>query len=117
MTDTAPYTENSQYAERTPENLYEARGWLLDCGFSDELIFDLADSQIVRFVDREYEGGWAAFLVDSIGHLIDRQLPSTATRTSNDTLAQWSVVIAKAAALAAPHRDQRTAAPCDQAQS
>lgn len=48
-------------------HLAEARGWLLDCGFDDELVDDLTDQQIVRFVDSEYDGGWPAFLLATVG--------------------------------------------------
>ncbi|RRQ25322.1 hypothetical protein DK926_23910 [Rhodococcus sp. Eu-32] len=39
----------------------EARGWLTDCGFADDLLDDLHDWQIAGLVVRLYEGGWTAF--------------------------------------------------------
>ncbi|WP_157105327.1 hypothetical protein [Rhodococcoides kyotonense] len=94
----------------TPDQLCDARGWLLDCGFSDELIADLTDSQIMRFVDREYDGGWEAFLVDNIGRLIVP--PSTPEHPSaDDAMAQWAVMIAKADALGQLRPDDTDAPP------
>lgn len=95
----------------TPEQLLEARGWLLDCGFSDELIHDLTDRQIVPFLDRIYDGGWDAFLVDSIGHVIEREVtPTTANAIAvTDALAQWTVTLAKAHALGQLRPDDQTA--------
>lgn len=106
MTDTTPTTAST---EPTADNLYDARGWLLDCGFSDELIFDLTDSQIVRFVDREYDGGWAAFLTDSTGRLVDRQCTPDRPSSATDAVAQWAVMIAKADALGLLRADEDTA--------
>lgn len=92
----------------TPDQLYEARGWLLDCGFSDELIFDLTDHQIRRFVDREYDGGWKAFITDSTGHLIDRQCTPDRPSSETDPVAQWAVMLAKADALGLLRADEDT---------
>lgn len=83
----------------TPDQLYDARGWLLDCGFSDELIFDLTDVQIVRFVDLEYEGGWSVFRADCTGRLVNRQIAVQRPSTRSDALAHWTVMLAKAHAL------------------
>ncbi|KZF07806.1 hypothetical protein A2J03_22630 [Rhodococcus sp. EPR-157] len=96
-----------------PEQLLEARGWLLDCGFSDELIDDLTDRQIVPFLDRIYDGGWDAFLVDSTGYVVERESSPT-TGTANaiavaDALAQWTVMLAKAHALGQLQPDDQTA--------
>jgi hypothetical protein len=48
------------------EDIYdEARQWLLDC-YPDEddqtEIEGLTDDELLAAVDRDYEGGWAAFL-------------------------------------------------------
>ncbi|MET4050482.1 MULTISPECIES: hypothetical protein [unclassified Rhodococcus (in: high G+C Gram-positive bacteria)] len=97
----------------TPPQLFEARGWLLDCGFSDELIFDLNDSAIMRFVDREYEEGWAAFLTASTGTLIERQITtnrhSVTTDATTDAVAQWTLMLAKAHALGQLRPDDQPA--------
>ncbi|MDJ0363040.1 hypothetical protein [Rhodococcus sp. H29-C3] len=90
---TTPHCADDQ---PTPPQLFDARGWLLDCGFSDELIDDLNDSAIVRFVDREYEGGWAAFLLDSTGRLVERQIVSKRPSATTDAVAQWTFMLAKA---------------------
>lgn len=93
----------------TPPQLFDARGWLLDCGFSDELIDDLNDSAIVRFVDREYEGGWAAFLLDSTGRLVERQLVTKRPSATTDVVAQWTLMLAKAHALGQLRPDDQPA--------
>ncbi len=46
----------------TAELRLEAVGWLADCGFSRAGY--LTNGQLRRLVDREREGGWAAFLVN-----------------------------------------------------
>jgi hypothetical protein len=40
----------------------EARGWLIDCGRPAD---GLTYAQVRQQVDREYAGGWTAFLVDA----------------------------------------------------
>ena len=101
-------TPHPNDAQPTSEQLYEARGWLLDCGFSDELIFDLTGNQSVRFVDREYDGGWSAFLTDSTGRLVHRQLVPNRPSSAADAMTQWAFVIAKADALGLLHPDEDT---------
>lgn len=92
----------------TPQQLYNARGWLLDCGFNDELVFDLTDSRIVGWVDHEYEGGWKAFAYDDTGHLLDRRMLTRPRSAAADALAQWTVMIAKAGALGVLTEDSDT---------
>jgi hypothetical protein len=64
-------------APTTAGHLPEARGWFLDCGFNDELVDELTDQQIVRFVDSEYDGGWAAFLLATNGLDLLSNAPSS----------------------------------------
>jgi hypothetical protein len=54
-TATAPVTT----IRPCPAQMNEARGWLKDCGYPNQ---PLADDQVVRLVNRNYEGGWGAFL-------------------------------------------------------
>lgn len=103
---TTPHCADDQ---PTPPQLFDARGWLLDCGFSDELIFDLTDSAIVRFVDREYEGGWAAFLLDNTGRLVERQFVTKRPSATTDVVAQWTLMLAKAHTLGQLRPDHQPA--------
>jgi hypothetical protein len=41
------------------EMMAEARGWLEDC--FDDLPGDLSDAEVVKGVNRHYDGGWAGF--------------------------------------------------------
>ncbi|WP_206509841.1 hypothetical protein [Rhodococcus sp. KRD197] len=102
--------QQSHAHQPTAEQLYDARGWLLDCGFSDELIFDLTDRHIIRFVEREYDGGWPAFVLDNTGHIIARLPLVERPFTTTDALAQWTVMIAKADALGLLTEDTDTSA-------
>lgn len=51
----------------TPELVQEAREWVADCEWKEdpEDITEYADSEIVRGVERHYDGGWAAFVRNS----------------------------------------------------
>lgn len=104
-------TPEDDIEQPTPDQLHEARGWLLDCGFSDELIDDLTDQQIVPFLDRIYDGGWDAFPIDSTGHTVERQItPTTANAVAvADALAQWTVMLAKTHALGQLRPDDQSA--------
>ncbi|MBY6413368.1 hypothetical protein HQ346_16865 [Rhodococcus sp. BP-252] len=86
-------------------HLAEARGWLLDCGFDDELVDDLTDPQIVRFVDSEYDGGWPAFLLATVGVDQTAAAPDAPTRSTSLTVTE-PVCLAGPAddAVAAPSR-------------
>jgi hypothetical protein len=48
----------------TENQLVEARGWLLDCGCSEELLAGRDAVEIVREVEYQYDGGWAQFVED-----------------------------------------------------
>lgn len=56
----------------------EARGWLLDCGFDEDSLDELADWHVADVLIRNYEGGWAAFAL-AIGELPEQ--PSTPSTT------------------------------------
>lgn len=62
----------------TTSQLKEARGWIMDCVWADmdeDQAAELTGEQIVKGIERHYEGGWAAFLVDS-----DTAEPATETK-------------------------------------
>jgi hypothetical protein len=44
--------------------LVEARGWLVDCGYSAATVTASSDGQVERQVAYQYDGGWAQFLED-----------------------------------------------------
>lgn len=51
----------------TMPQLREAQRWVLDCVWADlddESVAELTGEQIVKGVQRHYEGGWAAFVRD-----------------------------------------------------
>ncbi len=93
-----------------PAAVSEARGWLLDCGFDEDTLDELLDWQIVRLVDKIYEGGWTAFL-DAIVGLFEGPEATSATpeianvnagaqNSMTDPVAsRMAFVIAKAAVL------------------
>lgn len=56
----------------------EARGWLTDCGFDEDVLDDLTDHQIHRLMTRTYDGGWEAFLTATEG-MYDRPGPAKAS--------------------------------------
>lgn len=39
-----------------------ARGWVMDVVADPELVEDASDAAVRRFIERQYEGGWEAFL-------------------------------------------------------
>ena len=48
--------------EATPEEIADARAWAEDCSWKDEgALKDYSDEEIVRGVNRHYDGGWAGF--------------------------------------------------------
>ncbi len=48
--------------EATPEEIADARAWAEDCSWKDEdNLKDYSDEEIVRGVNRHYDGGWAGF--------------------------------------------------------
>lgn len=50
----------------TMNQLKEARGWILDCVWADldeNDVAELTGEQIVKGIQRHYEGGWSAFVV------------------------------------------------------
>jgi hypothetical protein len=47
------------------EQLTEARGWISDCVWADEVDVDeLSDSAVKRGIARHYDGGVAQFVAD-----------------------------------------------------
>lgn len=48
----------------TKSDVQAARDWLVDCGADEDIVADATDGDIVREVDKQYEGGWAAFMRD-----------------------------------------------------
>ena len=53
--------------QATPAQLREARGWILDCGWQDltpAQVRRMPAADVVRGVERNYEGGWAQFVRD-----------------------------------------------------
>lgn len=49
-----------------PGLVREARDWLLDCGAPPDLVEDASPIMIRREVNRQYNGGWSQFLLDSV---------------------------------------------------
>lgn len=49
----------------------EARGWLADCGWDVEELEQVGDAVVVAVVDREYERGWAGFVIANVDLLAD----------------------------------------------
>lgn len=49
----------------TPEQIADAWEWVSDCVWADEPNPDCVPAwQLIRGIDRNYEGGWAQFLAD-----------------------------------------------------
>jgi hypothetical protein len=56
---------NVIYSSMTPEQLAEARGWISDCEWADDIDTDtLTDRQVERGIARHYDGGIAQFNSD-----------------------------------------------------
>ncbi|MBY6412874.1 hypothetical protein HQ346_14405 [Rhodococcus sp. BP-252] len=55
----------------------EARGWLTDCGFDEDVIDDLHDWQVAGLVMRLFDGGWAAFTLGTDESATNIGSPST----------------------------------------
>ena len=47
----------------TPENITDMREWLLDCDMDRDDCDALTDSQIVRIVDGNWDGGLVDFML------------------------------------------------------
>lgn len=62
MTNTPVESNDADNLAIAPIAAGEARGWLTDCGFDEDVLDDLTDRQIHRLVSRTYDGGWEAFL-------------------------------------------------------
>ena len=46
--------------------LTEARAWISDCMWADEVdVSGLTDAQVMRGVQAHYDGGWAGFVSDA----------------------------------------------------
>lgn len=48
-----------------PTVVLEARSWLLDCGAEPDDVESWTDRRVLALIDYHYEGGLAAFLLDS----------------------------------------------------
>lgn len=49
--------------EATPEQIAAARDWVTDCDWKDNDHLDgYSDEDIVRGVNRHYDGGWSGFV-------------------------------------------------------
>jgi hypothetical protein len=51
--------------DTAPGVLDEARGWVQDCVSNPDDVEDAAAMAVVLYVDREYAGGWQAFLAEA----------------------------------------------------
>lgn len=53
-------------ATLTTRELAEARGWIADCGWADDVnAWALTDAQVERGIARHYAGGLAQFRTDA----------------------------------------------------
>jgi hypothetical protein len=49
----------------TPEQLTEARGWIADCEWADDIdVSELTDGAVERGIQRHYSGGVAEFIAN-----------------------------------------------------
>lgn len=48
--------------EYTPEQMREARDWVMDCVINPEDVEYDRPLHIIRYIERYYEGGWDQFL-------------------------------------------------------
>lgn len=52
-------------AKQEHQSIREARGWIADCTWAEELdVEELTDLEVIKGVDKHYDGGWEAFLRD-----------------------------------------------------
>jgi len=95
----------------TLPQLREARAWILDCVWGDldeSDVADLSGEQIVRGVQRHYEGGWAQFLADVD---VEDAPDQTGNRIDRLTDEPWLAEVSDILTLA--EREGLTLAPSD----
>jgi hypothetical protein len=53
--------------ELIKNQIIEARMWISDCSWCDELedLENLTDDEVMRGIERHYDGGWIQFLEDN----------------------------------------------------
>jgi hypothetical protein len=60
------------YQQPAPAELSEARCWIADCEWADEINpGQLTDAQVIRGIARHYDGGWQGFLSDGMSAAAD----------------------------------------------
>jgi hypothetical protein len=67
-----------QDLSKREKQVAEARLWIGECRWQDEpeALAELTDTEVIRGIDRHYQGGWSGFCRDIEGYYITELQPS-----------------------------------------